>query len=132
MRGLADAPLGRGEAELFAHRAVEKGVGLRRRRPHGFIKARQQQPVEAQQARLQQTENGQPRVACALRRRARRHRHLIEQGGVIGERATEGFLRRRRPFLQEIVERRAGAAGGERARRRQRRQRMAMRGDVMR
>ena len=71
MRRLADSPLRRREAERGAHRPVEKGVGVDRGRPDRFVEARQQHAIEAEQARFEQAEDLQARVAAARRRSAR-------------------------------------------------------------
>ena len=98
MRRLADAPLWRGETERGAHRPVEKGVGLDSRRPDRFVEARQQHAIEAEQARLEEAEDLEARVAAARRRSPGRGQRLVEQNGIFGERGTGSS----RPRLRSI------------------------------
>ena len=83
MRRLPDAPLGRREPELGAHRSVEKGVGLDRGRPDLFVEPGQQRAVEARAGALRAGRessgaDGRRGPAARARRRARRRtaRHI--------------------------------------------------------
>ena len=52
VRGLADAPLGRRQADAGAHRAVEEGVGHRPRRPRALVEPAEHHPVDGRGAAL--------------------------------------------------------------------------------
>ena len=105
MRGLADSPFRRREAERGAHRPVEEGVGLDRRRPDRFVEARQQHAIELEQARLEETEDLQARVTAVRRRRPDRGERLVEQYRVFGERGREALGRGFAPFVHELRQR---------------------------
>ena len=53
MRALADAALGRHEAELRAHGAIEKGARVRLRRPYAFVETGKQDEIGVNKTRLQ-------------------------------------------------------------------------------
>src|SRR5262249_39432991 len=72
MRGLADAPFRRREAELRAHRPVEEGVGLDRGRPERLVKAPENGAIEAEKSRFEQAEDLEAWVAAASRGSAHR------------------------------------------------------------
>ena len=110
MRGLADAPLRRREPERGAHRPVEKGVGLDRGRPDFLVEARQKGAIEAEEARFEQAEDLEARVAAARRRSADRGERIVEQNGVFAQRAGKGVGRRLGPFLHELGQRLEAAA----------------------
>src|SRR4029077_12631251 len=102
VRRLADAPLGRRQAQRGAHRPVEKGVGLNRGRPYRFVEARQKHTIEAQETRFEEAQDLQAWVSAARRRSTRRSQRVVEQGGIFVERSGEGPGRRLAPFVHEL------------------------------
>ena len=109
VRGLADAPFRRRQAERGAHRAVEEGVGLGGRRPDGLVEPGDEREVEGEQPRFEQAEDLQARVGSARRRRALGRQHRVEQRRVIGERAAEAGVDLRRPVFEQRLQRFAAA-----------------------
>ena len=109
VRGLADAPFRRRQAERGAHRAVEEGVGLGGRRPDGLVEPGDQREVEGEQPRFEQAEDLQARMRSARRRRALGRQHGVEQRRVIGERAAEAGVGFRRPVVEQRLQRFAAA-----------------------
>ena len=105
MRGLADAPLRRGKAERGAHRAIEEGVGLGRRRPDRFVEPGDEREIEGEQARFEQAENLQSRMRLAPGRRAQAGDDRVEQRGVVRKGAGEAQLRPFGPFVEEFAQR---------------------------
>ena len=57
MGGETDAPFRQIEAEFVAHRPAQPGIDARRRRPHAFDEAAQDDAVGLRQARFELTEN---------------------------------------------------------------------------
>jgi len=104
VRGLTDAPLGRGKANFGAHAAVEKRVGLRRRRPHRLVEPAEQHEVEAQQTRFQQAEYFQPRMAAARGRGGPPGERALEYLRIVAQAHGEAVARRKRPFFEPRIE----------------------------
>ena len=89
MRRLPDPPLRRGKPQFGAHRPVEKGVRVDRGRPDLLVEACDKDAVEREQARFEQAENIQAGMAAAGRRGADAGDRLVEQSGIVCERAGE-------------------------------------------
>ena len=84
MRALADASLRRHQAELGAHGAIEKGAGVRLRRPYAFVESGEQDEIGLDEPRFQRTEDLQARMGASRtaqqssrRRRGRRAPHSL-------------------------------------------------------
>ena len=102
MRRLANAALRRRKAKRGAHRAIEKGVGLDRGWPDGFVQAGQKHAIKAQETRFEQAEDRKAWVSAACRWRARASRRVVEQSRVFVERSREIPNRRLAPFVHEL------------------------------
>ena len=59
------------QAELRAHRAIEKGAGVRLRRPYAFVESGEQDEIGVDEPRFQRTEDLQARMGAS---RAAQHR----------------------------------------------------------
>ena len=94
VRRLADAPLGRRQPEFGAHRAVEEGVGVDRRRPDLFIEPGDENPIERKKPRFEQAKDGKARMAAGRGGRAHAGERALEQPGILGQ-ACRGRFRPR-------------------------------------
>ena len=77
MRGETDAPLRQVEAEFMAHRPAQPGIDARRRRPHGFDQAAQDDAVGFRQPRFELAED----VELRARQLGPPH-HAVGKGGL--------------------------------------------------
>ena len=114
VRRQSDAALGLRQAERRAHRPVEPGAGLDRRRPGALVQPAQHQQVGALQARLQRPPDGEPRMAAEAWADDLGLEHGGEQGGPLA--AGDGILARpgRAQARQRVGQRFAGIAGPQR------------------
>ena len=113
MRGLADAAIRRRQFQFRAHGAIEKGVGLKTRRPDGFVQPRQHQSIGADQARFEQAENLQARMRPRQPAQHALANQRVEKSGVAFGVEGENRIRRLRQFRKQSRERLAVFAAGK-------------------
>ncbi len=104
VRRLADTPLRGRKSELGPHRAVEKGVGLDRRRPDFFVESCDERAVEGEEARFEQTQDLEPRMAALRVRGSNAGERFVEQRRIFGERAGKAFAGRLAPLVHHFFE----------------------------
>src|SRR5271165_5397847 len=105
VRRLADPPLGRRKPEARAHRPVEERVCVDGWRPDLLVQAGDEDAIEGEKARFEQAEDGETRMPAGPRRGAHPGERLLQQAGVVGERAGKSIARGQSPFVEESVER---------------------------
>ena len=101
MRGLADPLFRRREPEPRPHRPVQEGVGLDAGRPNALVEPADHDPVEGEQAGLEQAQDLDTGVAPGRRRDGALAGEAREEGRIIDEAAANAAAAIR---CSEVVE----------------------------
>ncbi len=83
MRRRADAPLGRGQAEIPPHRPRQPGIAVGAGRPHALVQAAEHHEIGLLQARLEQAPDEQARMAAIGGPHHHAAQERFEQRGII-------------------------------------------------